>query len=70
MKKKEDSKEILLTIIDLINRRLPNFKKSWDKFRDIQILTPTRKGELGVINLNNKLQEILNPKSKNKKKRN
>jgi len=67
--KKEDSKEILLTIIDLINRRLPNFKKSWDKFRDIQILTPTRKGELGVINLNNKLQEILNPKSKNKKEK-
>ncbi|ASW44043.1 ATP-dependent RecD-like DNA helicase [Clostridium isatidis] len=67
--KKEDQKDILFTIIDLINRRLPNFKNSWDKLRDIQILTPTRKGELGVINLNNKLQEILNPRSRNKREK-
>ncbi|WP_411168975.1 ATP-dependent RecD-like DNA helicase [Clostridium sp. MB05] len=66
---KEDLDEILLTIIDLINRRLPNFNKSWDKYRDIQILTPTRKGILGVQNLNNKLQEILNPKSSNKREK-
>ena len=61
--------EILITIIDLINRRLPNFKKSLDKYRDIQILTPTRKGDLGVQNLNNKLQEILNPKDKGKREK-
>ncbi|WP_291648640.1 ATP-dependent RecD-like DNA helicase [Clostridium sp.] len=60
---------ILSTIIDLINRRLPNFKKAWDKYRDIQILTPTRKGILGVQNLNNKLQEVLNPKSPSKKEK-
>ncbi|MBS5951286.1 MAG: AAA family ATPase, partial [Clostridium sp.] len=41
---KEDVNEILRTIIDLINRRLPNYNKKWDNFRDIQILTPTRKG--------------------------
>lgn len=61
--------EILRTIIDLINRRLPNFKNSWDKYKDIQILTPTRKGDLGVQNLNNKLQEILNPKDNRKKEK-
>lgn len=66
---KEDVDLILNTIIDLINRRLPNFKKSWDKYRDIQILTPTRKGILGVQNLNNKLQEVLNPKSPSKKEK-
>ena len=60
---------ILSTIIDLINRRLPNFKKAWDKYRDIQILTPTRKGILGVQNLNNKLQEVLNPKSPSKREK-
>ena len=66
---KSEVDEILMTIIDLINRRLPNFKKSLDKYRDIQILTPTRKGDLGVQNLNNKLQEILNPKDKRKREK-
>lgn len=32
---------------------------------DIQVLTPMRKYELGVENLNNRLQEILNPHSSN-----
>lgn len=66
---KEDLEEILFTIIDLINRRLPKFNKGWDKYRDIQILTPTRKGILGVQNLNNKLQEVLNPKASTKKEK-
>ena len=66
---REDVNEILNTIIDLINRRLPKFNTTWDKFRDIQILTPTRKGLLGVQNLNNELQEVLNPKSKNKREK-
>ena len=66
---KEDNEEILDTIVDLINRRLPRFNKSWDRLKDIQILTPMRKGILGVQNLNNKLQEILNPPSPNKKEK-
>lgn len=66
---KEDLNDVLKTIIDLINRRLPNFNKSWDKFRDIQILTPTRRGLLGVENLNNNLQEVLNPKAKGKREK-
>ncbi|MBS5952033.1 MAG: AAA family ATPase, partial [Clostridium sp.] len=66
---KEDVNEILRTIIDLINRRLPNYNKKWDNFRDIQILTPTRKVVLGVLNLNNQLQEVLNPKAKHKKEK-
>ncbi|VYU21359.1 ATP-dependent RecD-like DNA helicase [Clostridium tertium] len=66
---REDLNDILRTIIDLINRRLPGFNKKWDKFRDIQILTPTRKGLLGVQNLNTNLQEVLNPKAKHKKEK-
>ena len=66
---KEDVNEILRTIIDLINRRLPKFNTAWDKYRDIQILTPTRKGILGVQNLNNELQNVLNPKSPGKKEK-
>ncbi|MGL5354845.1 MAG: SF1B family DNA helicase RecD2 [Clostridium sp.] len=66
---KEDNEEILSTIIDLINRRLPKFNKNFDKMKDIQILTPMRKGILGVQNLNNKLQEVLNPPSQSKKEK-
>lgn len=66
---KEDNNEILDTIIDLINRRLPKFNPSLNKLKDIQILTPMRKGILGVQNLNNKLQESLNPPSPSKKEK-
>lgn len=66
---KEDNDEILDTIIDLINRRLPKFNSRWDRLKDIQILTPMRKGVLGVQNLNNRLQETLNPPSSSKKEK-
>lgn len=36
---------------------------------DIQVLSPTRKGLLGVDNLNNEIQAILNPSSKDKKEK-
>lgn len=62
----ENLDSILNTVLDLANRRLPNFNKKWDKRRDIQILSPMKKGVLGVLNLNEKLQEILNPPSNSK----
>lgn len=54
------------TIIDLINRRLPKFNESWNILKDMQVLTPMRKGILGVTNLNVRLQEMFNPPSKEK----
>ena len=60
--REENQDKILELIVDLINRRLPNFNGKWDKYKDIQILAPMKKGTLGVINLNQKLQEVLNPK--------
>ena len=36
---------------------------------EIQVLTPTRKGELGTVNLNRHLQEALNPPAKEKKEK-
>ena len=65
----ENQERIVNLIIDLINRRLPTFNKSWDRLRDMQVLTPMRKGILGVINLNNRLQEMFNPQSKDKKEK-
>lgn len=65
----EDADGILNVILDLVNRRLPSFNKNWDKRRDIQILSPMKKGILGIINLNDRLQEILNPPSQGKRER-
>ncbi len=65
--KSENINNILFTLLDLINRRLPNFNKKWNKKRDIQILSPIKKGPLGILNLNERLQEILNSPSKDKK---
>lgn len=67
--KEEDLEGVLRVTLDLVNRRLPNFNKQWDKKRDIQVLTPMKKGVLGVLNLNEKLQEILNPPAPYKKER-
>lgn len=58
---------IIDTTIDLIKNKLPNYMKCTPM--EIQVLTPMRKTPLGSINLNEKLQEVLNPKSKNKKEK-
>ncbi|MDK0707687.1 ATP-dependent RecD-like DNA helicase [Clostridium perfringens] len=60
---------ILNTIIDLINTRLPKFKSNWDKLKSIQVLVPMKKGVLGVTNLNERIQNVLNPKAPYKKEK-
>lgn len=62
----EDGEKILETLVGLIDKRLPKFNKNWNKVKDIQILSPMRKGTLGITNLNTQLQEVLNPKMKDK----
>ena len=66
---RDEVENILSTILDLVNRRLPSFNSKWSKIWDIQVLSPTRKGLLGVDNLNNEIQAILNPSSKDKKEK-
>ena len=56
------------TIVELAQKRLPNFT-GLDNIKDIQVLTPMRKSPLGVLNLNNVLQKVLNPPSKNKEEK-
>jgi exodeoxyribonuclease V alpha subunit len=51
---------IVRTIIDLCARRLPT-TYGLDPLRDIQVLTPAKKGPAGVISLNTELQKALNP---------
>lgn len=63
--RKNTNEEILNEIIGLVSERLPKFYK-FDKLKDIQVLTPMRKGDLGVTNLNIELQKYLNPTNKYK----
>ncbi|QAT38997.1 ATP-dependent RecD-like DNA helicase [Clostridium sp. JN-9] len=60
----EEQNKIMDTLIQLIDKRLPKFNKNWNKRSDIQILSPMRKGILGVTNLNKMLQSVLNPPDK------
>ena len=62
-------KEILATIKDLCVRRLPAFYKECDPIKDMQVLSPVRKGLLGSINLNKELQAALNPPSPEKREK-
>jgi exodeoxyribonuclease V alpha subunit len=57
-----DTRKLLATIKDLVARRLPN-RYQLDPLKDIQVLTPMQKGDLGAKNLNKELQEVLNPES-------
>ena len=54
-------REIAQTIKHLCQERLPKFYGELDPYRDIQVLTPTRKGVCGSVELNKLLQEALNP---------
>lgn len=67
--KMDNPLQVMETVKDLVNRRLPKFNKSWNKITDIQVLSPMKKGQLGVNNLNAELQEMFNPASKDKKEK-
>lgn len=60
--------EVIETIKQLVKKRLPAFTDC-DSIKDIQILTPMRKGSLGVESLNTVLQQTLNPPSKKKREK-
>lgn len=55
------------TIVELCARRLPENMKI--PSASIQVLSPTRKGETGTVNLNKHLQAALNPPSESKKEK-
>ncbi len=52
-------------ISSLLSYRLETFAK-FDIMKDLQVLTPMKKTELGTIHLNSVIQDILNPKSSKK----
>ena len=61
------SLQIQRALVSLIAEKLPPYVDA-TKY-DIQVLTPSRKGELGVENLNKILQLYINPPSPNKREK-
>ncbi len=62
---RDNTERILANMVELITRMLPGYVDA-DPF-DIQVLTPTRKGLLGVESMNNYLRDRLNPPDPRKK---
>lgn len=65
--KREEAGRILGSTITLIKEKLPDYVGT--DVLSIQVLTPMRKGPLGVINLNKVLQEAINPPKDHKREK-
>lgn len=61
--REEDPPKVLEAVLSLCAERLPQ-KYLVDPFEQIQVLVPMHRGLLGVINLNNALQDRLNPRGR------
>lgn len=57
--RREDANAIINAAITLVSRKLPDYVHA--PMYDIQVMTPMRKGSLGVERLNTILQQYLNP---------
>lgn len=65
--KRRTAESVVQTIADLCARRLP--ENMGIRPEDIQVISPTRKGETGTVNLNRVLQAALNPPQPSKKEK-
>ena len=54
--------KMLYQVLSLSKERLKNYG-DYEFFKNIQVLTPTKKGKMGTKELNKSLQEVLNPKT-------
>ena len=58
---KDDTTEIMHTIVDMCTTRIPNYLKIDNS--KIQVLAPMKNGVCGIDNLNKQLQKVVNPPS-------
>ena len=65
--KRYDADVIIASIVYLVQKKLPPYVEA--RPLDVQVLTPMRKGLLGVERLNEVLQKHLNPPEKNKREK-
>lgn len=61
---RQDSTSVINAMITLIRDKLPSYTNC--RCDEVQVLTPTRKGNLGSVHLNMVLQQYLNPKTDTK----
>lgn len=64
---RQDTNVILRVVLALVQEKMPRYVNA--EMTDIQVLTPMRKGALGVENLNQVLQRYLNPPASDKEER-
>lgn len=57
---KQTNQEVVDTIVQYCKTKLPRYYQV-DPLQDIQVLTPMQRGECGAVNLNQILQEAMNP---------
>ena len=57
---KESNQEVVDTVVQYCKTNLPRYYHV-DPLQDIQVLTPMQRGECGAVNLNQVLQETMNP---------
>ena len=55
-----DPERVVELVEELCATRLPSYQ-GWDRRNDIQVLAPMYRGETGALNLNQRLQQRLNP---------
>ena len=65
--KRYEADIIINVVLQLVKQKLPKFVDATPY--DIQVLTPMRKGLLGVERLNGILQQYLNPPDKSKREK-
>lgn len=65
--RRTDGQSVVQTVCELCSRRLPD--NMGIPASEIQVLTPTRKGECGTYALNMALQSVLNPPAEGKKEK-
>lgn len=65
--RRRDPNMILRVVLALVQEKMPRYVNA--QISDIQVLTPMRKGALGVENLNQVLQRYLNPPSEDKEEK-
>lgn len=57
---KETNEDVVETLVQFCTKNLPRYYHA-DAFRDIQVLTPMQRGICGAANLNQVLQQAMNP---------
>jgi exodeoxyribonuclease V alpha subunit len=65
---KPDPAELAGLLVDVVKNRIPH-KFGFDPLDDIQVLSPMYRGQTGVNNLNEQLQQALNPTAPRKAER-